>query len=106
MRKKDAVAEKTLAKIRKEEDKLAGLELKKEELENQIKECKAGIAELRKQEKREKLEAIAELNDKAGISLDDLLKAAQSGDFFSLQEKLEQVSEPHDTSVSADTDAE
>ena len=47
MRKKDAVAEKTLAKIRKEEDKLAGLELKKEELENQIKECKAGIAELR-----------------------------------------------------------
>lgn len=29
MRKKDAVAEKTLAKIRKEEDKLAGLELKK-----------------------------------------------------------------------------
>ena len=60
MRKKDAVAEKTLAKIRKEEDKLAGLEL----------------------------------------------KAAQSGDFFSLQEKLEQASEPHDTSVSADTDAE
>lgn len=106
MRKKEAVAEKTLAKIQKEEDKLAGLELKKEELENQIKECKAGIAELRKQEKREKLDAIAELNDKAGISLDDLLKAAQSGDFFSLQEKLEQANEPHNAPVSAEADAE
>ena len=104
--KKNAIAEKTLAKIRKEEDKLAGLELKKEELESQIKECKAAIAELRRQEKREKLDAVAELNDKAGISLDDLLKAAQSGDFLALQEKLEQANEAHTTSVSPDTDVE
>ena len=94
------VAEKTIAKIAKEQKKLdtlvakrneynANVQAKLDSMNEDIKEQKAVIAELRKQEKAEKLEAIStKMNDK-GISVDDLLNAVANNDLYAIQESME-----------------
>ena len=91
------VAEKTIAKIAKEQKKLdtlvakrneynANVQAKLDSMNEDIKEQKAVIAELRKQEKAEKLEAISTMMNDKGISVDDLLNAVANNDLYAIQE--------------------
>ena len=94
------VAEKTIAKIAKEQKKLdtlvakrneynANVQAKLDSMNEDIKEQKAVIAELRKQEKAEKLEAISTMMNDKGISVDDLLNAVAINDLYAIQESME-----------------
>ena len=94
------VAEKTIAKIAKEQKKLdtlvakrneynANVQAKLDSMNEDIKEQKAVIAELRKQEKAEKLEAISTMMNDKGISVDDLLNAVANNDLDAIQESME-----------------
>lgn len=94
------VAEKTIAKIAKEQKKLdtlvakrneynANVQAKLDSMNEDIKERKAVIAELRKQEKAEKLEAISTMMNDKGISVDDLLNAVANNDLYAIQESME-----------------
>lgn len=94
------VAEKTIAKIAKEQKKLdtlvakrneynANVQVKLDSMNEDIKEQKAVIAELRKQEKAEKLEAISTMMNDKGISVDDLLNAVANNDLYAIQESME-----------------
>jgi cell division protein FtsB len=94
------VAEKTIAKIAKEQKKLdtlvakrneynANVQAKLDSMNEDIKEQKAVIAELRKQEKVEKLEAISTMMNDKGISVDDLLNAVANNDLYAIQESME-----------------
>lgn len=94
------VAEKTIAKIAKEQKKLdtlvakrneynANVQAKLDSMNEDIKEQKAVIAELRKQEKSEKLEAISTMMNDKGISVDDLLNAVANNDLYAIQESME-----------------
>jgi cell division protein FtsB len=94
------VAEKTIAKIAKEQKKLdtlvakrneynANVQAKLDSMNEDIKEQKAVIAELRKQEKAEKLEAISTMMNDKGISVDDLLNAVANNDLYAIQESIE-----------------
>lgn len=99
------VAEKTIAKIAKEQKKLDTLVAKRDEynanvqakldsMNEDIKEQKAVIAELRKQEKAEKLEAISTMMNDKGISVDDLLNAVANNDLYAIQESMESSEKP------------
>ena len=94
------VGQKTIAKIAKEQKKLDTLVAKRDEynanvqakldsMNEDIKEQKAVIAELRKQEKAEKLEAISTMMNDKGISVDDLLNAVANNDLYAIQESIE-----------------
>ena len=94
------VAEKTIAKIAKVQKKLdtlvakrneynANVQAKLDSMNEDIKEQKAVIAELRKQEKAEKLEAISTMMNDKGISVDDLLNAVANNDLYAIQESME-----------------
>ena len=94
------VAEKTIAKIAKEQKKLdtlvakrneynANVQAKLDSMNEDIKEQKAVIAELRKQEKAEKLEAIGTMMNDQGLSVDDLLNAVANNDLYAIQESME-----------------
>lgn len=94
------VAEKAIAKIAKEQKKLdtlvakrneynANVQAKLDSMNEDIKEQKAVIAELRKQEKAEKLEAISTMMNDKGISVDDLLNAVANNDLYAIQESME-----------------
>lgn len=94
------VAEKTIAKIAKEQKKLdtlvakrneynANVQAKLDSMNEDIKEQKTVIAELRKQEKAEKLEAISTMMNDKGISVDDLLNAVANNDLYAIQESME-----------------
>jgi len=105
------IAKKTLAKIEKEQQKLDNLIAKRDdytanyqaklsEMNKAISEQKKVIAELKGQEKQEKLDAVANLAEKSGVSVDDLLKAVLKSDFYGIQEKLEGKStESDDTGI-------
>lgn len=75
--------------IEKEQAKLVVLRKKQVETEAEIKAKKSDIAELENQLKAEKLNAVANLLGRNGISVDDLLSAADTGDFLTMQDKLE-----------------
>ncbi len=94
MKKNNSVTNKTTEKISKELEKeqarLAVLEGKRSDIENEIKASKSEITKLKEQLKHEKLTIIANMVSENGVSVDDLLNAASSGDFLSLQEKLEE----------------
>lgn len=94
------VAKKTLEMIDKEQAKLdsmiakreeftAGYQAKLSEMNETIKKQERVIASLREREKSEKLSAVASLMGAKGISVDDLLKAAESGDLYGIQEMIE-----------------
>ena len=93
--------ERTMKKIEKEQAKLDALIGKRDELtasyQSQLAKMNEGIEEttktieaLRKQEKNEKLVAVAAMLNKNSVSVDELYEAAMRGDFYSLQERLEQ----------------
>lgn len=93
------VSKKILAKIEKEQEKLdamiakrdeftANYQAKLAEFNSAINEQKKVIADLREQEKREKLGVVADLVSKNGVSVDDLLNAVLSGNFEDIQSKI------------------
>lgn len=67
----------------------ANVQAKLDSMNEDIKEQKAVIAELRKQEKAEKLEAISTMMNDKGISVDDLLNAVANNDLYAIQESME-----------------
>lgn len=93
------VSKKILAKIEKEQEKLEAMIAKRDEFtanyqaklaefNSAINEQKKVIADLREQEKREKLGVVADLVSKNGVSVDDLLNAVLSGNFEDIQSKI------------------
>lgn len=95
-----SIAEKTIAKITKEKEKLETLIAKRDEYNNKvqarlsamnesIKEQESVIEKLRKQEKVEKLEAISSIMESKGISVGDLLDAVEHNDLYPIQELIE-----------------
>lgn len=81
--------DKTGEKVAKEKAKLESLFQKKDEIESDIEKTKEEITKLEQQWRQEKLEAIASLAGKNGISIDNLLEAVTTNDFFSIMEKVE-----------------
>lgn len=77
--------------LEKEQAKLMALRKKQSETEAEIKAKKSDIAELESQLKAEKLNAVANLLGRNGISVDELLSAADTGDFLTMQDKLESM---------------
>lgn len=97
------VAKKTLEMIEKEQAKLdaliakreeltAGYQAKLSEMNEAVRKQEKVISSLREREKNEKLSAVASLMGAKGISVDDLLKAAESGDLYGIQEQIESKS--------------
>jgi hypothetical protein len=96
---------KTAEKIERETAKLANLTAKRDELtanyrtkldeiEKNIKEQESVVANLKKQEKLETLDAVSLLLEKNGVSANDLLNAVTKGDFYGIQEILESGGKP------------
>lgn len=83
------IIERLSRELEKEQAKLKALLKKQSETEAEIKAKKSDIAELKNQLKAEKLNTVANLLGKNGISVDDLLSAADTGDFLTMQDKLE-----------------
>jgi predicted nucleic acid-binding Zn-ribbon protein len=88
-------------KIAKIEKKLAKLEEQKTAIEVQIKGFKTEIAKLKEQETAEKGVALSIEAKKLGLTMDDILAAVSTGDFFDLQDKIEQHSKTDTTSEDA-----
>ena len=100
-------AEKIKEKIAKEQEKLAELENQQKKIEESIKDCKARITELKNQEVNEKLTAIKDISaSKLGVNVDDVLNAVLNGDFYSLQEKIENSGKPKKENISNETVSE
>ena len=96
-------AERTSKQIEKEQLKLNGLIVKRDEftsnyqaqldkMNESIDELTKKIELLKKREKSEKLTIVASLLNKRGISVDDLYNATTNKDFYGLQERLEKPS--------------
>lgn len=94
------ISKKIMAKLEKENNKLNELNkkrdeiikahlLKLEEIDKQIKAQTKIVDEIKAQEKAEKLDAIAVLMNRNGISVDTLYNAVASGDLYGIQEALE-----------------
>lgn len=84
-------------KIAKEKEKLQGYEAKREEIDAKIKACKATIAKLEMTQRTEQMTQLSGELAKKGISIDEIVAAVSSGDFLSLQERLEQNAMPGET---------
>lgn len=107
------VAKKTMERIDREQAKLDAQYAKRDkltatynknltEINESIKEQEALLANLREQEKSEKLQAIsAELLAK-GITVDDLLAATMNNDLYSIQEKIERMGTTNTEAVAAE----
>ena len=94
------ISKKIMAKLEKENNKLNELNkkrdeivkahlLKLEEIDKQIKAQTKIVDEIKAQEKAEKLDAIAVLMNRNGISVDALYNAVANGDLYGIQEALE-----------------
>ena len=82
-------------KIEREEKKLKTLTEKREELNRKIRKSEQTLNNYRLMENDHKLTAMNELAVNAGISVEDILAALQSGEMLALQEKIEAAkSEP------------
>lgn len=107
-------AKKMLAKIEKEQAKLdllinkrneytAAYQEKVTEMNEGIKEQEKVVAALRRQEEIEKYDTVKSILGKKGISVDDLLTAAENGDMYGIQEILEGKPSVSEDSDNADT---
>lgn len=110
------VAKKTIEMIEKEQAKLDALVAKREEftagyqaklleMNDAIKKQEKVISSLREREKAEKLSAVASIMGAKGISVDDLLKAAESGDLYGIQEQIENKTAKNSPAPAADNPA-
>ena len=106
-----SISKKTLAKLERENNKLEDLmkkkdelirlhQLKLEEIDKQIKVQSKVVDEVKAQEKAEKLDAIATLMNRNGISVDALYNAVTNGDLYGIQELIEKNETPSAPEVS------
>lgn len=86
---KKTKVDRTNEKIAKEEAKRDALILKRDEIQASIDACEENINKLYKQLDYNKLELIGKRAASNGLSIDDLLAAISNGDFYSVQDKLE-----------------
>ena len=83
------VIEKIDSKIQKEQAKLEAAILRKEEAQKDIAKCEKVIANLQADRKTAELAVLGSFADAKGISISELVKAVQAGDFYGLQERME-----------------
>ena len=75
--------------IQKTNKKLEALEAQRKELDAQIKTVKNEIASLEEAREAKKSCVIAELAKKNGISVDEIITALETKNFFDVQDKME-----------------
>lgn len=76
-------------KMAKEESKLNTYKERRAKLDEKIRECEANIERLTLIKNSQRYKAFSNTVQKNGLTMDDILSALQSGDFLSLQEKIE-----------------
>lgn len=80
-------------KLKKEQDKLNTFKQKRAVLDDKIKECESNIERLTLIKNSQKYKSFSESIQKNGLTVEDIISALQSGDFLSLQEKIESNTE-------------
>jgi SMC interacting uncharacterized protein involved in chromosome segregation len=78
-------------KIEREEAKLNSLTAKRDELNKKIRKVELTLSNYRLMENDNKLTAMNELAERAGISFEEIMTALQNGEMLSLQEKMKAV---------------
>lgn len=89
--KLDVYSTKTAEKVAKLEKKKAALVEKRNSINASIKEIDKELSAANAEWKNEKVDALLGLATNGGFNIDDLLSAASSGDFLTLQEKIEKA---------------
>lgn len=79
--------------FKKEQEKLSELKLKREKLDDRIKEKERLINKYQMMINQEKFSQVNDVISSNGLSLDELMSAIQSGNLLSLQAKIEKQSE-------------
>lgn len=77
-------------KIQKEKEVLEDLLVKRNKLNEKIKEKEVKIDELNKMLNQRKFSEMTDVLSSKGLSIEELLSAIETGDLLTLQEKLEE----------------
>ena len=80
-------------KIKRETEKLNGLRKKKADIDGKIKACESNLEKYTLIQEKEQYLAIQKATEGAGVSVEDVLAALQSGDMTGLQERMEAAKE-------------
>ena len=80
-------------KIEREQRKLEGLLTKRDELNKRIRKTELIISNYRLMENDQKMSAMNDLAESAGISVEDIMTALQGGELLTLQKKIEAAKE-------------
>lgn len=78
-------------KLKKEQENLMKFKEKRATLDEKIKECESNIERLTLLKDNQKYTSFANSVQKKGLTVEDIISALQTGDFLSLQEKLNQM---------------
>lgn len=76
-------------KIEREQRKLDAMRLKRDELNKRIRKTELAISNYRLMENDQKMSAMSDLAESAGISVEDIIAALQGGELLTLQKKIE-----------------
>lgn len=96
--------EKLDTKIQREESKLQALTLRKAEILKDIARTEKTIADLKSERKAAELGGLGAIAENMGITISELVDAMKTGNFYDLQEKIENSVKNAETSDEADTD--
>ena len=80
-------------KLKKEQENLMKFKEKRATLYEKIKECESNIERLTLLKDNQKYTSFANSVQKKGLTVEDIISALQTGDFLSLQEKIESNAE-------------
>jgi len=80
-------------KLKKEQENLMKFKEKRATLDEKIKECESNIERLTLLKDNQKYTSFANSVQKKGLTVEDIISALQTGDFLSLQEKIESNAE-------------
>ena len=80
-------------KLEKEQENLMKFKEKRATLDEKIKECESNIERLTLLKDNQKYTSFANSVQKKGLTVEDIISALQTGDFLSLQEKIESNAE-------------
>ena len=80
-------------KLKKEQENLMKFKEKRATLDEKIKECESNIERLTLLKDNQKYTSFANSVQKKGLTVEDVISALQTGDFLSLQEKIESNAE-------------
>lgn len=76
-------------KIEREQERLEVLLERRAELNQKIRRTELAISNYRLMENDQKMSAMSDLAESAGISVEDVIAALQEGDMLALQEKID-----------------